>query len=134
MPSSRLRFLLATFATSILAFLFYETAIRLASADPAAGPSLLRIVAAVVAGAMLAVRARQRVGGSIASAATEAFGLGVVVVVTNSLMGSNFGGRELAVRTTAVLVGLPLLAVLAQAIVRVGPASRAEQADSVNYR
>lgn len=119
------RLWLAAVATSIAAFLYYMTVLLVARAPSLNDLMLVRAIAAVVIGFLLTIRERQRPDGSLSAAAAEAFGLGVVVVVTNSLMGSDVYGRELAVRTFGILVGTPGLALLARLLGRTRTASPA---------
>lgn len=112
-----LQFLGTATITSLATFCYYSAFVVLAGSDPTTAlDAKARAIASVVVGALLTVRARQRDTQTVAAAAADGFVLGVIVVVCNSLFGSEFAGRELAIRTAGILTGVPLLAAISQVL------------------
>lgn len=92
---------------------------RLTSAPPPTTLSLLaRGVVAVVVGIALVMWEHRRTNPSVDSAIRDGLLIALLVVATNSLFGGGHPGLPLAIRTALVLVGLPLLAVLAHRLSR----------------
>ena len=113
---------LGTMAITSLATLAYFTGFALLAGSSATTSRdvVFRAAASLVVGAFLTIRARQRETQTATAAAADGFGLAIVVVVCNSLFGSDYAGRDLAVRTVAVLTGVPVLAALSQILARRG--------------
>lgn len=80
----------------------------------------VRLVLAVIVAAVLLITERRRVAPSIDAATRDGLVVAAIVIVTNNLFGTPDAGRELAVRTGMVLLGLPLLAVLTHLLSRRG--------------
>ena len=74
-----------------------------------------RAAASAVVGTLLAVRLLVENGTGV-DAAREGFLLAVIVVMANGLLGSEMLGKAFAIRSAGVLLGLPLLAVVAHVL------------------
>lgn len=117
--AARRRFLLASVVTALAAFVFFTG--MATYVDPTAThlPKVLaRALAATLVGPLLIVLVRQRRPSTVGDAVTDGLLLAVVVIVSNSLFGSDDSGRELAIRTIGLLTGLPGLAALAHTLTR----------------
>lgn len=117
--ASRNRFLLSSALVSVATFAFFATVGVLAEPGPFQPATVLsQLVAASVVGVFLTLRASQRDHSTIGGAVAEGFTLAIVVSVANSLFGSDAFGRGLAIRTAALLAGLPSLFALAHILLR----------------
>lgn len=113
---------LGTMAITSLATIVYFTGFALLAGSSATTSRdvLVRAAASLVVGAFLTISARQRETRTARAAAADGFALAIVVVVCNSLFGSDYAGRDLAIRTVGILTGVPALAALSHTLARRG--------------
>src|SRR5688572_12049938 len=122
MTQPHARFLGTATVTSVATFAYFASVAAIAGSQATSAETVIvRATASVLAGVFLTVRARQREEPTVAAAAADGFVLAVIVIVCNSLFGSDFKGSALAIRTVGLLTGVPALAVVAQVLARRGP-------------
>ena len=115
------QFLGTAVLTSLATFAYFTGFALLAGSTATAVRDVLgRAMASVVVGAFMTIRAGQRRTETAAAAAADGFALGIVVVVCNSLFGSDYAGGMLAIRTLGILTGVPALAALSHVLARRG--------------
>ena len=120
------RFAFAAVVTSIVAFAYFAGIGAIVGREHDRDVIIGRALASIVVGTLFSLRT-QRANDTPSDAAREGFLLAVVVVVSNSLLGSEALGRELAIRTAAVLLGLPALAVVSHALIQKRPGLAPEE-------